>query len=77
MTTSVGPTEHSDSRLVSSGLSARLSHLVSSRALCVCVSSDGADRGEGGDGGDGGGSGLDLRGPEESDELDYLPAKHN
>lgn len=44
---------------------------------CVCVSSDGADRGEGGDGGDGGGSGLDLRGPEESDELDYLPAKHN
>lgn len=37
MTTSVGPTEHSDSRLVSSGLSARLSHLVSSRALCVCV----------------------------------------
>lgn len=71
MTTSVGPTEHSDSRLVSSGLSARLSHLVSSRALCV---SDGADRA---DGGDGGGSGLDLRGPEESDELDYLPAKHN
>lgn len=77
MTTSVGPTEHSDSRLVSSGLSARLSHLVSSRALCVCVSSDGADRADGGDGGDGGGSGLDLRGPEESDELDYLPAKHN